>query len=118
MGFDLIDSKNQDDGFSINFWHWHAIVNLILSLNVLPEEKVATLHEQFVGTGLSAEEARIVAAEIRSQILPKLDKSARVSFDGFALRTDHPENNVHCTSLDALEKFVAYCERSNGFTLS
>jgi len=117
MGFDLIDLKNKEDGFSTNIWHWHVIVGIIRSLRVLPEEKVDSLNEQYTDKGLSAEEARIVAAEMRSQVLPMLDQHSRVYFDGSTVRTDIPHDNVHYTTQAVLQRFVDYCERSSGFAL-
>jgi hypothetical protein len=118
MGFDLIDLKNRDDGYSTNFWNWHAIVEVIRSLHVLSDEKVDSLHEQFIETGLSAEEARIVAAEIRSRLLPKLGDQTRVCSDGSFFQTDLPDNGMNGVSSRSLQAFAAYCERSNGFVLS
>lgn len=117
MGFYLRDFKNRDGSFSTNFWNWHAIVEVIRLLNVLPEDKVESLHEPFCGNGLSAEEARLVALSIRTQILPRLDEVSRIYSNGSIKQTDEPDNGMNGVSFDSLERLVGYLERSNGFEL-
>jgi len=74
---------------------------------------VDSLHDQYMDTGLSGDEARIVAAALRSQILPGLDENSVVAFDGKVVRTDLS----HGTTRAVLERFADYCDRSGGFTL-
>jgi hypothetical protein len=115
MGFDITDLVNKADGYSTNHWNWHSIVDVISSLEILPGERIESLHN--LGEGLTAEEARIVAAEVRTRILPKLDKDSRVLADGSIIRSDKPDNGLNGVSLNSLGDFVAYCERSNGFVV-
>lgn len=70
MGVSLLDRKTSEFVFDINFWHYRAIVEAIRSLEVLPEEKVDSLHESWQNNGLTTEEARLVAAAIRERLLP------------------------------------------------
>lgn len=61
MGVSLFGRTTNEIIFDVNFWHWRAIVEAVRSLAVLPEARVDALHEQWLDTGLTREEARVVA---------------------------------------------------------
>lgn len=126
MGVSLLDRKTSEFVFDINFWHYRAIVEAIRSLEVLPEEKVDSLHESWQNNGLTTEEARLVAAAIRERLLPTLRDEERLLLDGS--RTNEPDEGTfyrnpeeqagnYSTNRGVLEKFVACCETCNGFTI-
>src|SRR5437763_729629 len=99
MGFILIDSFQPDNAFLLNFWNWHPIVKVIKSLDVLPLARADGLHESCAGNGLSREEARAVAAAIRSKVLLALSSEERILLDG--ARTTEPDDFVfHRVDLD------------------
>lgn len=126
MGISLRDVDNPELRFDVNFWHWHAIVEEIKRLCTLPEAVVDGLHEPFCGNGLSKDQARAVAQEIRSRVLPHVSAGVRILLDG--TRTTEPDDGVfharpeeldqnYSTTPEVLAQFGAYCEVTNGFTV-
>ena len=126
MGVSLFDRTTNGIVFDVNFWHYRAIVEAIRSLGVLPDEKVDTLHESWQDTGLTTEEARLVAEAIRTRLLPTLGEDDRLLLDG--QRTTEPDDGVmhynpaeqhknYSTNRRVLEEFVKCCETCNGFSV-
>ena len=124
MGITLFDRTNNGNNWNVNFWNWRPIVEIIRSLELLPEERVDALHEQLAGNGLSESEARSVATAIRERVLPVLRSEERILLDGST--TTEPDDHVfhrpgteerknYGTTLDVLQLFVEYCEHSHGF---
>jgi len=128
MGVWLCDLETEELGFNINFWHWRAIVEIIRRLDVLDPSTVDGLHEQYVGTGLTREEARSVADAIEARVLGTLVEGERVKLDGTSTTT--PENRIlhrpgtatfsenFGTDREALSSFVEYLRTSNGFEVA
>jgi hypothetical protein len=115
---------SNDIVFDVKFWHYRAIVEAIRSLRVLPEATVDALHESWQDTGLTTEEARLVAEEIRDRLLPTLADDERLRLDG--TRTTEPDDGTmhygptdrhknYSTNRRVLEEFAACCETCNGF---
>jgi hypothetical protein len=77
-GVSLFDRQTNAIVFDVNFWHYRAIVEAIRSLGVLPEATVDALHESWQDTGLTTEEARLVATAIRTRLLPMLGDDERL----------------------------------------
>jgi len=126
MGMTLFDQNTNRIVFDINFWHWRAIVEAVRSLEVLPEERVDALHDQFVGE-LTAGEARTVAAAVRARLLPSLRDDERLLLDG--RRTTEPDDGTlyrdpaeqhknYSTNRRMLEAFAECCETCSGFRVS
>jgi len=126
VGVSLFDRTTNGIVFDVNFWHYRAIVEAIRSLGVLPDEKVDTLHESWQDTGLTTEEARLVAEAIRTRLLPTLGEDDRLLLDG--QRTTEPDDGVmhynpaeqhknYSTNRRVLEEFVKCCETCNGFSV-
>jgi hypothetical protein len=126
VGVSLFDRKTNDIVFDVNFWHYRAIVEAVRSLGVLPDEKVDALHESWQDTGLTTEEARLVAAAIRTRLLPTLREGERLLLDG--RRTTEPDDGTmhydpaeqhknYSTNSRVLEEFVKCCETCNGFSV-
>jgi hypothetical protein len=124
VGVSLFDRKTKNIVFDVNFWHYRAIVEAIRSLDVLPTEKVDALHESWQDNGLTTEEARLVAAAIRSRLLPTLGEDERLLLDG--RRTTEPDDGTlyrdpaeqhknYSTNRRVLEQFAGCCETCNGF---
>jgi hypothetical protein len=126
VGVSLFDRKTNEIVFDVNFWHYRAIVEAIRSLDVLPEETVDALHESWQGTGLTTEEARVVAEAIRTRLLPTLGEDERLLSDG--ARTTEPDDGTfyrepaeqhlnYSTNRRVLERFAGCCETCNGFSV-
>jgi hypothetical protein len=125
MGIDLHDNETNEVVFSVNFWHYRAIVEAIRSLDVLPDAKVESLHESWCGHGLSIEEARLVGSNLRQRVLPQLAQTARLMLGGEV--TACPDDGVlhrgedqhlnYSTNAEVLLRFILCCETSNGFTV-
>jgi hypothetical protein len=124
MGVCLFDQKTNHIVFSVNFWHYRAIVEAVRSLQVLPEATVDSLHQNWTGSGLTTEEARLVAKALRTQLLPTLAEDERLLFDG--RRTVEPDDGTmhwdaaeqhknYSTNRRVLGEFAACCESCNGF---
>jgi hypothetical protein len=126
VGVSLFDRKTNEIIFDVNFWHYHAVVEAVRSLAVLPEETVDALHESWQNNGLTVEQARLVAAAIRTQLLPTLKEDERLLLDGS--RTTEPDDGTlhrdpgdqaqnYSTNRRVLERFAECCESCNGFTV-
>lgn len=124
MGVALSDRVTGEVVFAVNFWHYRAVVEAVRSLGVLPDETVDGLHELWQGTGLTADEARAVAAAIRERLLPTLAEDERLLPDG--TRTAEPDDGTfhrtpdeqyknYGTTRRVLERFAACCETCHGF---
>ena len=124
MGIVLQDRADHERCFFVNFWHWGAIVEAIRSLGVLPDEKVHDLHQPFIGSGLTREEARLVAAAIRGRVLPRLTPDVRLLLDGRT--TTEPDEGIfyredadfkknYSTNSEVLRQFADYCDACEGF---
>lgn len=122
MGVTLFDRKDDDHAFSINFWHWRAIVEVVRRLELLPPATVDGLHEPFCGNGLSRVEAMRVAEAIDTTVLPSLTGAMRVLLDGTT--TEAPDDGRfnkgdearnYSTNRDVLQGFAKYCRTCSGF---
>ncbi len=120
----LFDLETREIIFDVNFWHYRALVESLRLLEVLPSSKIDSLHEPWCSNGLTSTEARIVAAAIRTKLLPRLDDDARLLLDGTVTKTpDDGEfhrdiENFHknySTNRRVLEMFAQCCEICNGF---
>jgi hypothetical protein len=125
MGVDLLDCATDEVVFSINYWHYRAIVEAIRRLDLLSDSKVDSLHEPCCGNGLSTDEARLVGEALRQRILPVLAVQDRLMLGGEI--TSLPDDTVfHCgedlaqnysTTAKAVLEFILCCETCNGFTV-
>jgi hypothetical protein len=124
MGIMLLDGKSEGPSFSINFWHWRAIVEAVRRLDVLPPEKLDGLHEPFCGNGLTREEALLVADAIEEWLLPALEPEQRLLLHGEitdepddgVMRKDEPERN-YSTNRQSLVRFADFCRSCSGFAV-
>lgn len=126
MGITLFDQKTDVIIFDTNFWHWRAIVEAVRRLKVLPDSRVAPLHDAFVGE-LTELEVRVVAIAIRERLLPTLMDSERLLRDG--RRTTEPDDGTmhydpaeqhknYSTDRRVLEEFASCCAVCGGFRVS
>jgi hypothetical protein len=124
LSFILVDGASDEDLLYANNWHWHAIVEAMRALDVLPEPRVQALHVGFSGNGLTRDEARAVAAALRQRLLPALADAERLLLD--QTRTTTPDDGVmhyepgtlhlnYSTDRAMLERFATACETCDGF---
>lgn len=122
----LMDNETDDVVFDVNFWHYRAIVEVIRSLQVLPDDYVDRLHEPFTGSGLTKDECLIVATELDVRLVPKLDQDDRLLLDGTV--TKEPDDGVfhktdvewqrnYSTNRTVIAAFADAIRKSNGFTV-
>ena len=125
MGVVLSDLGDGDHLFSVNFWHWRAIVEAVRTADVLPDERVDALHQPFVGE-LTQSEARSVGAAIRKKILPTRSNDERLMLDG--RRTTEPDDGTfhrtpegqhpnYSTDQPTLAEFAEFCRGCEGFRI-
>jgi hypothetical protein len=123
MGVLLIDNKDENIYFDINFWHWRAIVEEIKRLKVIPENLVDGLHEQYCGNGLNIEQCCKVADALQKRIY-NLKNTERILFNGeiteepdtYEFYRDEVEKN-YSTNKEVMEKFIEFLKKCNGFEL-
>ena len=126
LGVTLFDEGSNEVIFSVNFWHWRAIVEAVRALNVIEDERAEALHNPFFSE-LTQDEARAVAAAIRKTLLPALEADDRLLLDG--TRTKTPDDGTfhrapeeqhknYGTNAAVLEKFAKACETCAGFRVS
>lgn len=122
MGIDLFDKDSHEICFSINFWHWRAIVEIVRREAILPEETVDGLHSPFCGNGFTAEECRLVGDHLKKYVIPGLSDEERILLDG--TRTDEPDDFVfhkvdmeknYSTNKAVLLRFIQCLEDCQGF---
>lgn len=110
-------------GFSVNFWHWRALVEAVRRLNVVPDARAAALHDPFCGHGLTQEEAGRVADALETQLLPTLAEEQRVLLDGRV--TSEPDDSTfykgedahrnYSTNREVLLTFIRFLRECSGF---
>lgn len=132
MGVALYDLANDErEPCSFNFWNYRAIVEAIRHLQILPDERVDLLHDLWnPAAQLSLEEARIVAFELRSKVLPNLTAEERVNCDGASISQEDFEElskqKIDWNDADSckqfytfgrvsLLRFITFCEQCDGF---
>jgi hypothetical protein len=124
MGISLKATGSNDQWFEINFWNWRPIVELIRTLDVIPNERVDELHQPYCGYGLSDAEAIAVAAALEAKVLPGLSAQERVLLDGTT--TTQPDDYVfhkkeqaknYSTTKPVLMEFIQFCRTCKGFTV-
>lgn len=124
MGITLLDEKEDAPSFSLNFWHWRAIVEAARRLQVLPAEKIDSLHQPFCGNGLTKDEAQRVADAIEQTLLPVLTSGQRVLLNGettvgpddLVFHESDPGRN-YSTNREVLARFAEFCRSCSGFTV-
>ena len=124
MGISLTNLANpKARGFSVNFWHWRALVEAVRRLNVLPDARVDGLHDPFCGNGLTQEEAARVADALETQLLPTLGDDQRVLLDG-NLTSEPDDSTLHrgedahrnySTNREVLFTFIQFLRECRGF---
>lgn len=126
MSFTLHDMGSENFEFSANVWNWKAILEVIKDLDVFSEGKVRQMGYNAMGVKVDMEDAHLIGAKLRDQILPKLAPDKRMFADGTV--TDEPDDGTiykdedeqwknYSVSHDWVKDFSDFCLRSKGFQI-
>lgn len=122
MGIDLFDKQTENICFSINYWHWRAIVEEIRRQRIIPKEIVDGLHKPYCDNGFTVEQCRLVASVLRKKVISKLSDTERILLDGNRTKVpdDYSFHKVeleknYSTDKSTLIKFVECLETCHGF---
>jgi hypothetical protein len=124
MSFTLIDLGAENFEFTANVWNWKAALEIIKDLDIVSEGHVRQLGYNAMGVKMGHEEAHLIGAKIRDEILPKVGPGKRIYSDGSI--TDQPDDGTfykdddeqwknYSVSHDWLKDFSDFCLRSKGF---
>jgi len=127
MGFALTDIGNRERITFVNFWNWRPTVEVLRQAELLDEERLVGLHEQFSCTQVTKDEARAIAHYLREKVLPSLPQAGRILFDGSI--TLAPDDGTFYKSPEDfhknygavrswLETSASFCETCDGFELN
>jgi len=126
MSFTLHDMSSENFEFSANVWNWKAILEVIKDLDVFSEGKVRQMGYNAMGVKVDIEDAHLIGAKLRDQVLPKLAPNKRMFADGTV--TDEPDDGTiykdedeqwknYSVSHDWVKDFSDFCLRSKGFQI-
>lgn len=126
MSFTLHDMSSENFEFSANVWNWKAVLEVIKDLDVFSEGKVRQMGYNAMGVKVDVEDAHLIGAKLRDQILPKLAPNKRMFADGTV--TDEPDDGTiykdedeqwrnYSVSHDWVKDFSEFCLRSKGFQI-
>ncbi len=123
MLFDLVDDTYH---FSVNFWHYRAIVEAIRRLETLPNDRAADLHDVYV-CEMSREEAHTIAKALNDKLIPTLEADDSLLWggeitkepdDGVFHRDPADQHKNYRTTADVLQNFADFCAKSHGFRVT
>lgn len=126
MSFTLHDMGQESYEFSANVWNWKALLEIIKGMDVLSEGKIRQMGYNAMGVKVDQDDARLIGAKLRDEILPKLEPNKRMFSDGTI--TEEPDDGTIYKNEDEQWKnyFVTYlwvkdlsdfCLRSKGFQI-
>jgi hypothetical protein len=124
MSFTLLDLGAEGYEFTANVWNWKAALEIIKDLDIISEGHVRQLGYNAMGVKMDLEEAHLIGAKIRDEILPKVGPGKRIYSDGTV--TDAPDDGTfykdddeqwknYSVTYDWLKDFSDFCLRSKGF---
>jgi len=124
MSFTLLDLGAEGYEFTANVWNWKAALEIIKDLDIISEGHVRQLGYNAMGVKMVLEEAHLIGAKIRDEILPKVGPGKRIYSDGTV--TDAPDDGTfykdddeqwknYSVTYDWLKDFSDFCLRSKGF---
>lgn len=124
MSFTLIDLGSEKFEFNANVWNWKPTLEIIKSFNLFDEGKLRQMNYNGTGARFTLDEAQIIGARIRDEILPMLEPNKRIfadlsvtdAPDDFTLYKDEDEQwKNYSASHDWLRDFADFCLKSKGF---
>lgn len=124
MSFTLIDTGSENFEFTANIWNWRAALEVIKSFDILSDGKLRQMEYTATGVKLDMEEAHLIGAKIRAEILPRLAPNKRILSDLSV--TDAPDDGTlykdedeqwknYSANHDWMQEFSDFCLKSKGF---
>ncbi len=124
MSFTLIDLGSENFEFRANVWNWKPAVEIIKSFDIVDEGKLRQMGYNATGAKFSQDEANLIGAKIRDEILPKMEPNKRIFADLSV--TDAPDDGTLYKDEDEqwknysatfvwLKEFSEFCLKSKGF---
>lgn len=126
MSFTLHDMGSENFEFNANVWNWKAILDVIKEMDILSESKVRQMGYNAMGVKIDLDDAHLIGAKLRDEILPKLSPDKRMFGNGTI--TDEPDDGTvykdedeqwknFSVSHDWVKEFSDFCLRSKGFQI-
>ena len=126
MSFTLQDMSSENFEFSANVWNWKALLEVLKEMDILSEAKIRQMGYNAMGVKVDVDDAHLIGAKIRDEILPKLAPNKRMYSDGSI--TDQPDDMTlfkdddeqwknYSVSHDWLKDFSDFCLKSKGFQI-
>ncbi len=124
MSFTLMDLGSENFEFRSNVWNWKPVLEIIKSFDILSEGTIRQMNYNATGVKLERDDAHLIGAKIRDEILPRLAPDKRVFMD--LTITDAPDDGTlhkdedeqwknYSASYDWLKDFSDFCLKSKGF---
>ena len=124
MSFTLLDNGSENFEFRANVWNWRAALEVIKSFNIVSDGKLRQMEYNGTGASLEKEEAHLIGAKIRDEILPRLAPNKRIFADlsitaapddGTIHRDEDEQWKNYSADYDWLKEFSEFCLSSKGF---
>jgi hypothetical protein len=124
MSFTLQDMGSENFEFSANVWNWKALLEILKEMDIISEGKVRQMGYNAMGVKVDVDDAHLIGAKIRDELLPKLEPDKRMYSDGTI--TDAPDDMTlfkdedeqwknYSVNHDWLKDFSEFCLQSKGF---
>ncbi len=124
MSFTLMDLGSENFEFRANVWNWKPVLEIIKSFDILSEGTIRQMNYNATGVKLERDDAHLIGAKIRDEILPRLAPDKRIFMD--LTITDAPDDGTlhkdedeqwknYSASYDWLKDFSDFCLKSKGF---
>ncbi len=124
MSFTLIGLSTENYEFPASVWNWKTALEIIKSYDIVADGTLREMVSNASGASISDDEAQLIGARIRNELLPKLAPNKRI-FSDLSI-TDKPDDGViykdkdeqwknYSASHDWLEEFSDFCLKSKGF---
>ena len=112
--------------FYANVWNWKALLEVIKEMDILSEGKIRQMGYNAMGVKVEVDDAHLIGAKIREEVLPKLAPDKRMYLDGTV--TNEPDDMTlfkdedeqwknYSVSHDWLKDFSDFCLKSKGFQI-
>lgn len=124
MSFTLMDLGAESFEFRANVWNWKPTLEIIKSFDIVDEGKIRQMNYNATGAKFTNEEAHLIGAKIRDEILPKLEPNKRIFADlsitdapddGTLFKDEDEQWKNYSASHDWLKDFAEFCLKSKGF---
>ena len=126
MSFILIDTSDEERDLQLNAWHWRTILMLLDVSGAVSKERLEVMGISGACPTLSQEEARSIAAALRTKVLSGLRSDERITIDGTItkepddgtlFRDPKDQHKNYSTNAQVLEKLCDFCESCRGFKI-